>query len=101
MCNGELCSPYSLQIREDPRRWRDRGPWDTEGLEQDLGDLANFFTRDKQGLFPIVVVGMIGQVYKCKARGIGLFDNWWGCTGRNQKKRKLKYRQHFKNSLTN
>lgn len=60
-------SALSKYLREDARKWGDREPWDTEESEQDLGDHATFFPRDKQGLFPI-----IGQIYKCKARRNGL-----------------------------
>lgn len=81
VCDRELCSPCSLQILPGGAQEMERQrPWDMEELEQNLGDLAAFFARNKQSLLPIVVVGMMGQIYKYKARRIRLFDNWWGCT---------------------
>lgn len=87
VAENRAASALSKYLWEDSRKWRDREHWDTEGSEQDLGDLATFFTRDKQGLYPIT-----SQIYKCKARRNGLLDKWWGYTQRNQKKGKPQYR---------
>lgn len=54
-------------------------------------DLATFFTMDKLDLFPMIVVRVIGQIYKCKTGGGGggeEVDNCQGHTQKNQEKEK-------------